>query len=198
VQSRVKADGLLFDLPAHTLEEQRDERRRTIQERCEKAAEIANITKDSVVAWCNLNDESELLRHLITDSVEVSGSDSDEKKEEAFQAFESGEVRVMITKPTIGGFGLNWQHCARQTFFPSHSFEQWYQAIRRSWRFGQTRKVQVDVITTEGESRVLSNLERKAKAADKMFDQLVELMNKSLRIDNTYNFNHREEIPSWL
>jgi SNF2 family DNA or RNA helicase len=104
----------------------------------------------------------------------------------------------MITKPTIGGFGLNWQHCAHQTFFPSHSFEQWYQAIRRSWRFGQTRKVQVDVITTEGESRVLANLERKAKAADKMFDQLVELMNQALRIDNTYNFNHREEIPSWL
>jgi len=198
VNALTKADGMLFDLPAHSLHEQRDERRRTVQERCEKAAEVANREKKSVVVWCNLNDESKLLADLISDSKEVVGSDSDEKKENAFQDFESGNLRVMVTKPTIAGFGLNWQHCAHQTFFPSHSFEQFYQAIRRSWRFGQTNPVTVDVITSEGEARVLSNLQRKQVAAEKAFSRLVELMNDSISIERTTNFQQNEEIPSWL
>lgn len=198
VNARTKADGMLFDLPAHSLHEQRDERRRTIQERCEKVAEIVNSGTQSVVAWCNLNDESKLLADLIPDAKEVQGSDSDDRKESTFQDFESGNLRVIITKPTIAGFGLNWQHCAHQTFFPSHSFEQWYQAIRRSWRFGQTKPVTVDVITSEGEARVLSNLQRKQIAAEKAFTRLVELMNDSLSISRAITFEQQEQLPSWL
>lgn len=198
VEAKQKPEGMLFDCPAHTLEEQRDERRRTIRERCEKVSEIISDTHEPIVAWCNLNDEGDLLTELIDGAVQVTGRDSDDKKEEAFRSFESGKIRVIVTKPTIAGFGLNWQHCARQTFFPSHSFEQWYQAIRRSWRFGQKRPVQIDMVTSEGEARVLQNLQRKAVSADKMFTQLVQLMNKGLSIDAHQEFGTKEIIPQWL
>lgn len=198
VTARKKAAGMLLDLPAHSLHEQRDERRRTVQERCEKAAAIVNHKTKSVVVWCNLNDESKLLSDLIPDSREVVGSDSDEKKEKAFEDFENGNLRVLVTKATIAGFGLNWQHCAHQTFFPSHSFEQFYQAIRRSWRFGQKQTVTVDVITSEGEARVLQNLQRKQVAAEKAFTRLVELMNDSLVIRRLTTFERKEKLPSWL
>jgi SNF2 family DNA or RNA helicase len=198
VKARTHSEGMLFDLSACTLEEQRHERRRTINERCEKAAEIANTSTEPIVAWCSLNDEGSLLKKLIPDAVEVTGSDADEKKEEAFAAFESGSVRVLVTKPVIGGFGLNWQHCARQIFFPSHSFEQWYQAIRRSWRFGQKNKVRVDVITSEGESRMLENLQRKAAAADKMFSNVIALMNNPLKLHRANILSNKEQVPEWL
>jgi hypothetical protein len=129
------------------------------------------------VAWCHLNDEGDLLTKLIDGAVQVSGSDTDEAKEEKLAAFSRGEIRVLVTKPKLGAWGLNWQHCHRMTYFPSHSYEQYYQAVRRSWRFGQTRPVSpstpVDVlITTPGGEDVFRNLDRKAKAADAMFDAL--------------------------
>ena len=104
----------------------------------------------------------------------------------------------MVTKPTIAGFGLNWQHCHRQTFFPSHSFEQWYQAVRRSWRFGQTHDVIVDVIASEGEQRVLANLERKAEAADKMFSEIVAFMANELKIQEENKHLTEEILPQWM
>jgi SNF2 family DNA or RNA helicase len=94
---------------------------------------------------------------------------SDEQKIELFDAFTAGSLRVLVTKPKIGAFGLNWQHCANLSMFPSHSYEQYYQAVRRCWRYGQTRDVTVHVITTQGEADVLGNLQRKAEAADQMF-----------------------------
>lgn len=188
----------LFDMPAVGLAEQRSERRRTMTERCEMAAEIANGTRDPVVCWCHLNGEGDMLAKMIPDAVQVSGKDDDRAKEERFRAFESGEVRVMVTKPSIAGFGLNWQHCSHQTFFPSHSFEQWYQAVRRSWRFGQTKDVTVDVIASEGEQRVLANLERKAEAADKMFSELVGYMSNELRIEEKNKHTTKETLPAWL
>lgn len=109
--------------------------------------------------------------------MQISGADSDERKEEVFDAFTNGSLRALVTKPKIGAFGLNWQHCARMSVFPSHSYEQYYQAVRRCWRFGQTRDVTVDVITTRGEADVLGNLQRKADAADRMFTALVAAMN---------------------
>jgi len=198
VTARTKNDDFLFDIPAITLEEQRNERRRTINERCELAADIINRAQCSAVAWCHLNDESKRLAEMIPDAIEVSGSDSDEKKEESFLAFQSGQARVIVTKPTIAGFGLNWQHCHVQTFFPSHSFEQWYQAIRRSWRFGQTETVTVDVIASEGESGVLSNMNRKAHAAERMFASLVELMNQELNLKPKAYGQNDVEMPTWL
>lgn len=198
VKARSKNPEFLFDMPAIGLAEQRAERSRTLTERCEMAAEIVNGHAAPSVCWCHLNAEGDLLTKLIPDAIQVSGNDSDEKKEEAFRSFESGGVRVLVTKPTIAGFGLNWQHCAHQTFFPSHSFEQWYQAVRRCWRFGQKKCVVVDVISSEGESSVLANLQRKSDAAAKMFDELVAMMRNELKIHSVEDHTKKEIIPSWL
>ncbi|MBM3836284.1 MAG: SWF/SNF helicase family protein [Verrucomicrobia bacterium] len=135
---------------------------------------------------------------MIPGAVEVEGNDSDEYKEETFEAFARGEIRVLVSKPVIAGFGLNWQHCAHQTFFPSHSFEQWYQAIRRCWRFGQKMPVRVDMITSEGERGVLANLNRKAEAATQMFTRLAELINNELRIERKNAHTRAMQTPRWL
>lgn len=198
IAARTRNPDFLFDMPAVGLAEQRSERRRTISERCEQAAALIVNTGKPAVAWCHLNEEGHLLEKLIPGAVEVEGNDSDEFKEETFEAFAAGQIRVLVSKPVIAGFGLNWQHCAHQTFFPSHSFEQWYQAIRRCWRFGQTQPVKVDVISSEGEAGVLANLNRKAAQAEQMFEKLVELINNELRIEKTNQHTKKQEIPSWL
>ena len=167
--------GRLFVMAAANLQEQREERRATIRERCEAVAQAADGC-DKFVAWCHLNDEADLLEHLIGGSNQVSGAMPDEVKVGVFDAFTTGPLRVLITKPKIGAFGLNWQHCANMSVFPSHSYEQYYQAIRRCWRYGQTRDVTVHVVTTHGEADVLGNLQRKAAAADQMFSIMAEEM----------------------
>jgi hypothetical protein len=197
VRSSMPADGMLFDVPAFTLPEQREEQRRTVPERCAKVAELLDHERPAI-AWCHLNEEGDLLEKLIPGAVQVSGSDRDENKEEMLAAFAAGQIRAMVTKPKIGGFGMNWQHCAHQTFFPSHSFEQWYQCVRRSWRFGQTSPVTVDVIATEGGQRVLANLRRKCEAAENMFTQLVSFMNDSLNVDRSRYSGKPLEMPAWL
>jgi len=193
--SRSIRRGLLVQ-PAFTLKEQREERKATIKERCEKVAQKVNGDFPAIV-WCHLNEEADLLEKIIPDAKQVSGFHSDEKKEERFLAFQDGELRVLITKPRIGAFGLNWQHCSNITFFPSHSFEQFYQGVRRCWRFGQKKSVKVDIITTEGELGVLKNLQRKSEAADEMFSQLIKLMNNSIGIDNERKFLLEERLPLW-
>ncbi|MEA3225098.1 MAG: DEAD/DEAH box helicase [Planctomycetota bacterium] len=198
IKARNLREGYLFDLPAFGLQEQREERRRTITERCEKAAELVTNTGEPAVCWCHLNDEGDMIERLIPDAVQIAGKDSDDRKEEIFQAFQDGEIRVLVSKSSIAGFGVNWQHCAHQTFFPSHSFESWYQSIRRSWRFGQTKPVKIDVITTEGEKNILNNLQRKQEQAGRMFDNLVEMMNDELKIQTKPYGGIREEIPTWL
>ena len=198
VESKTANPELLFDLPAHGLAEQRSERSRTVEERCERAAEIVNGEDAQCVSWCHINREGDALASMIDDSVQVSGSDSDEFKEESFRSFESGEIKSLITKPTIAGFGLNWQHCHRQTFFPSHSFEQYYQAIRRSWRFGQKKPVTIDVISSEGEANVLKNLQRKAAAASEMFDNLVAHMHEELKMEKKEQYTELNTLPKWL
>jgi hypothetical protein len=190
------ADGHLFDVPATGLREEREENRRTLTERCEAAA-AALVDADHAVAWCHLNDESALLARLIPGAVEVSGSDSPDEKEAKLAAFTTGDTRVLVTKPSIGAWGLNWQHCHRMTYFPSHSYEQWYQSVRRCWRFGQTRNVTVDVVATEGGRNVLANLERKAAQADAMFTALVAHMNDALRVTGPA-YDKPLEVPAWL
>jgi hypothetical protein len=197
VTARQIRDGMLFALPAVGLHEQREERRRTIAERCEKAAELVDHT-DQALVWCHLNEEGDRLERLISGAIQIAGSDSDEAKEERLLAFANGEVRVLVTKPKIGAWGLNLQRCAHITFFPSHSYEQFYQGVRRCWRFGQTRSVVVDVIATDGERGVLANLRRKAAQADRMFSALVAHMNDALRIDKAGDFEKPEEVPAWL
>jgi hypothetical protein len=198
VESRTLAEGMLFSLPAVGLKEQREERRRTIQERCEKVASLVNGTGEPALAWCHLNNEGDLLAALIPDAVQVSGADSDEAKEEKLLAFASGEARVLVSKPKIGAWGLNFQHCAHVTFFPSHSYEQYYQGVRRCWRFGQTRPVRVDVVATDGEVGVMKNLQRKAAAADRMFATLVQEMNQALGVVRSDDFTATERVPAWL
>ena len=198
VESETCAEGMLFALPAVGLAEQREERRRTMRERCERVASLVNHTGQPALVWCHLNDESDMLASLIPDAVEVSGADSDDKKEGKLLDFAEGRARVLITKPKIGAWGLNYQHCNHVTFFPSHSFEQYYQGIRRCWRFGQERPVTVDIVTTEGERGVLRNLQRKAEQADKMFSNLVAQMNAAQAIDRASQFTKTQEIPQWL
>lgn len=191
----VRADSL-FDLPAVGLREEREENRRTLTERCEAAAE--RLSGDGTgVAWCHLNDESALLARLIDGAVELTGSDSLEVKEEKLTAFTRGEIRVLVTKPSLGAWGLNWQHANRMTYFPSHSYEQMYQAVRRMWRFGQTQPVTVDFITTPGGANVLANLQRKADRADAMFASLVAHMNNALNV-TPHTYDQEMRLPAWL
>jgi hypothetical protein len=191
-------NGKLFALPAVGLQEQREERRRTITERCEAAAALVNGTGQPAIVWCDLNDEGNLLEKLIPGCVQVSGTDEDDEKVTKFMAFIDGSARVLVSKAKIAGWGLNLQHCAHVVTFPTHSFEQWYQSIRRCWRFGQKREVVVDMITTEGEKSVLANLQRKSVAADNMFQDLLTHMSAAMSIDRSVGFTNQERFPSWL
>ena len=197
IESSTLRDGMLFALPASDLKEQREERRNTINERCSKIAKLVDHDQPALV-WCHLNDEGDMLERMIPDAVQVAGSDSDEAKEERFLGFVNGDIRVLVTKPKIGAWGLNFQHCRHVTFFPSHSFEQYYQGVRRCWRFRQEKPVHVDIVSTEGEAKVLDNLNRKAKAADKMFNSLVAEMNNATSLQSVSSFDTKEELPKWL
>jgi hypothetical protein len=197
VETRTLPDGMLFPLAATNMQEEREERRRTVQERCEMAASLVSGTGKPFVIWCQLNPEGDLLERMIPDAVQVSGSDSDEEKEEKYEAFASGQARGIITKQVIGGWGLNWQHCAHVVEFATHSFEQHYQGVRRCWRFGQTHDVINDLIATEGQRGIKENLRRKQVAADKMFDELVRHMNESVRIEGGYKFEKEVTTPCW-
>lgn len=198
VETRTLADGMLFSLPATNMPEEREERRRTIPERCEMMAELVQNTGRPFVIWCHLNDEGDLLEELIPDCKQVAGFTPDETKEELYEAFAAGQLRGLAIKPKIGAWGLNWQHCSHVLTFASHSYEQYYQAIRRCWRFGQTRDVVVDVVATEGERGIKENMRRKSEAADRMFSQLVLHMNQALQIDSGLKFEQEAEIPEWL
>ena len=199
VRATKPAEGMLFDIPAITFHEEREVIRRTIQDRCEAVAEkVAQNGKISMV-WCHLNDEGDLLKKLIPGSVQVAGADSDEAKEAAARWFVKGTDarRVLISKPTIFGFGLNFQHCAHMTYFPTHSYEQYYQATRRLWRFGQVEPVTVHLVYTDGGKRMLDNLGRKAKQADIMFEDMVRHMGQEIYLKNVYT-KRRVEVPAWM
>jgi len=198
VEAKHLAEGMLFALPAVGMKEQREERKRSLVERCEMAASLVNDTGQPFISWCHLNPEGEMLAKLIPDAVEVSGKDSDDAKEEKLLAFGRGEIRGLVTKPVIGAWGLNFQHCNHMTVFPSHSYEQYYQLVRRCWRFGQKREVLVDWVTTEGERRVIENLSAKDEKASKMFDNLVASMNNAMTIDRTNHHTKQMEVPKWL
>ena len=197
IEARTRPEGTLFDLPAIGIHEEREELRRTINERCDAVADLLHGA-ESAVAWCHLNAEGDRLAKIIPGAVQVAGSDDPDEKEAKLAAFTRGEIRVLVTKPKIGAWGLNWQHCNRMTFFPSHSYEQYYQAVRRSWRFGQKRPVVVDIVTTSGGHNALANLERKAEQASRMFDALVAHMNDAMQVDRSLHYPENVEVPAWL
>jgi hypothetical protein len=190
-------DGYLLTLPACGLKEERDERRRTLKERCEFVAKLADH-KEPAVIWCHMNQEGDELEKAISGARQVAGKTPDEEKEEIYEDFITGKLSKLVIKPKIGAWGLNWQHCAHVITFASHSYEQYYQSIRRCWRFGQKKPVRLDVIATEGERGVITNMRRKAVQAGKMFEALVQEMNHSETIKSE-NKNHETiQIPNWL
>lgn len=198
VEARTKAEGMLFDLPAANMQEEREERRRTIAERCEMAADLIEGRLHPSVIWCHLNAEGDMLEKLVPGGRQIAGATPDDEKEELYAAFASGELKRLIIKPKIGAWGLNWQHCPHVVTFASHSYEQYYQAVRRCWRFGQDHPVTVDVIATEGERGIKDNLKRKSEAADKMFESLVAHMNNAMKIAKRSYGDKEAMIPSWL
>ena len=171
-ESNLIIDGQtqMFNIVARTMTEVREEQKATIPQRCEKAAELSE-GKTSVY-WTNFNKESELLNQLDHDAVEIKGSMNIDKKEEILLAFADGEIKRIITKPKMTSFGLNWQHCNHTVYFPTWSYEQMYQLIRRFWRFGQKRTVTVQAVYSDGQKRVLETLELKMKKSVELQQRL--------------------------
>lgn len=197
VESSKLKEGCLISVPASTLPEQREEKRRTIEDRCNKVFDLVYNRKDQCVIWCHLNDEAKLLKKIIPNSVEISGSDSDDKKEYTFIEFSKRNIKNLITKPKIGAWGMNWQNCHHTITFVSHSYEQYYQSIRRFWRFGQKNNVEVDIVMSEGEMKIMKNLARKNEAAIKMFENLVKVMDESTSIKKEYKKTEWSR-PVWI
>lgn len=170
-------EGMLFAVEAQGLIDRRRARQASLPERVARCAALVNASDEPWLVWCDLNAEGDALVKAIPDAVQVAGSDAPAVKEARMLGFADGEFRVLITKPSIAGFGMNWQHCPNVAFVGlSDSWEQYYQAIRRCWRFGQTRPVQCHVFASEAEGAVVANIERKERAAEAMAAQMVEHM----------------------
>lgn len=199
--------GMLFAIQASTLQERRGARRASIDKRAALCAELVNADNEPWIIWCDLNAEADALRALIPGSVEVRGPDTIEEKESRLLAFSEGKTRVLITKSSIAGFGLNWQHCANVAFVGvTDSWERYYQAVRRCWRFGQKRTVDVHIYASELEGAVVSNLKRKERDALEMTESLsaetkeamMEAVIGQKRTTNEYKPGYKLTTPSWL
>ena len=192
-----KAKSGFFPEMAKTLEEQRQERKKTVKERCNKMASL--VPKDEpIVIWCHLNSEADYLEKIIPDAVQVKGSDKDEVKEERLEAFSLGKIRILITKPKIASHGLNWQHCSKIIYLPSWSQEQYYQAIRRCWRFGQKKPVTCHLVYTEAESIVVDGMLRKERQAIQMYEGIVREMNFVQKHSDNNGGEECMKLPQWM
>lgn len=192
----INGQGSLFALSAQNFFEIKAEVRATINERCEKAFEKASKHEISVY-WVNLNDEAALILKLDKDAKEVKGKMNIDEKEEILLAFSQGQIKKLITKTSITAFGLNWQHCNHTTYFPTYSYEQYYQAIRRFWRFGQKRNVFVDLVLSDGQTRIMDSLLVKKDKAVSMFQNLTEQTNVDFRIIKK-EFNKAITLPTFI
>jgi hypothetical protein len=201
------ATGMLFALEANTLSERRDARRASLTGRVAACAERVNADAQPWVVWCDLNAEADALRVAIPGAVEIRGSDDPDEKERRLIDFAAGRIRVLITKPSIAGFGLNWQHCARMAFVGvTDSWEAYYQAVRRCWRFGQQREVHVHIFASELEGAVVANLQRKERDAKAMADALsaethdavMQEVRGVTRMTNPYSPARTAQLPPWL
>ena len=195
-----ESDGDLFAKPAQTMTERRKAQRNSIEQRCDALAALVNSQPDEPwLIWCHLNDEAELLASLIPGAVNVQGSDKPETKAAQMLRFSHGELRVLISKPKICGFGMNWQHCARMAFVGlDDSFEKFYQAVRRCFRFGQKRNVHVHLFVAENEGQVLNNLKRKEQQHHEMIanmvDHMRDIMNNELKGTANVKEEYREDV----
>jgi hypothetical protein len=177
VESRRPVDALFPDAVSADLHERRAFRKHSIDDRCELTADLVNGNSEPWLVWCDLNAESAALAKLIPDSVEVRGSDTPEHKTASMLGFADGSIRVLVTKPSIAGWGMNWQNCARMVFVGlSDSYEKFYQATRRCWRFGQTREVEAHIVISDGEGAVLANVIRKETDHKEMQERMRTLM----------------------
>lgn len=185
----------LFAMPAKSMTEVREEQKLTVKERCERAVSLAG-DKTSVY-WCNLNEESALLSELDNQSVEIVGGMSIDQKEEILIAFASGQIKRLVTKAKMTSMGLNWQHCSHTVYFPTWSYEQYYQLIRRFWRFGQKNEVVCDMVISEGQERVMAALEQKTQKAIELYRNLVAAANQKFS-HITKEFNKNVQLPEFI
>lgn len=206
-EAETRAMGRLFAVEALTLLERRQARKASVDARVEACADLVNDDRQPWVVWCDLNAESEALTKAIPSAVEVRGSQDIDEKERRLRGFADGQYRVIVTKPSIAGFGLNWQHAARMAFVGvTDSWEAYYQAVRRCWRFGQHYPVQVHVFTSEMEGAVIANLKRKEIDAANMARELAAMtattvrqsVQGSVRSTNPYRPAQGMEVPAWM
>lgn len=191
----IDGQSSLFAMPATRMTEVREEQKLTVENRCEMAV---NLARDKTsVYWCNLNEESELLSNLDKDAVEIIGGMSIDKKEEILVAFARGEIKRIITKAKMTSMGLNWQHCNHTVFFPTWSYEQYYQAIRRFWRFGQKKEVTCDMVISEGQERVIQALDQKMNKAIQLYSNLVAATNQDFSF-NPKEFSQTVKLPEFI
>ena len=194
-------------LEALTLTQRRDARRDSLADRCAAAAKLVNESDEQWVVWCDLNAESEMLHDLIPDSVEVRGSDKPEKKCSAILDFADSKIRCLVTKGSIYGFGVNMQHCRNMIFVGlSDSYEQYYQAVRRCWRFGQDKEVNVYIVISKNEGCVKANIERKEQESEHMKSEMVKYtkditkkeLKKTCRLSTPYEPHVEMTLPDWF
>ena len=209
VESASVPEGMLFAMEAQTLQERQQARRASLEDRVRQTAElVAQHPKDPWIIWCDLNAEGDRLTAAIPGAVQVAGADDPQFKADAMIDFAEGRIQVLVTKPSIAGFGLNWQHCSRMAFVGlSDSWEAFYQAVRRCWRFGQTRPVDCHVVTASSEGAVVANIQRKEADARRMRAAMIEhmavhtaeiLLSPNRSGHASYIPQVRMEAPSWL
>lgn len=192
----VNGQIMMFGQIAKTMTEVRQEQKMTIENRCNKAVELTDGHETSVY-WCNFNDEGDLLEKLDKEAYQIKGSMDIDKKEEMLLAFSKCEIKKLITKPKITAFGLNWQHCNHTTYFPDWSYEKWYQAIRRFWRFGQKNEVIADRILSDGQKRVIDAITYKTNKAIKLYDKLNNNLNQDIQYKKE-TFKRDLHLPKFI
>lgn len=192
----VDGQVLLYGKIAKTMTEVKQEQQMTIENRCIKAVELANNYETSVY-WCNYNPEGDLLEKLDKNTVQLKGTMDIDQKEEILKSFACGEIKKLITKPKITAFGLNWQHCNHTVYFPDWSYEKWYQAIRRFWRFGQKLDVFADRVLSDGQKRVIDAIEYKTQQAMELYELLNNAVKGSVKLEQK-QFNQEIIKPKFL
>ena len=207
VKSEFKKEGQLFNSIAKTLTERRQARKESLDNRVIEASKIVNASNEVHLVWCELNDESKMLKNNIINSVEVKGSDKEEHKKRSLLNFSENKIKCLVSKPSIAGFGMNWQNCNNMIFVGlSDSFEQYYQAVRRCWRFGQEKEVNVYIITSDQEGSTLENIKRKEKDYEQMMEEMSKLTINAVKnnlysnkvMDSSYNPQIKMKLPKWL
>jgi hypothetical protein len=208
VKTEMPLNGMLFAAEALTLSERRDARRMSVVDRVTDCAAIVNAdAREPWVVWCDLNAEGDALTKAINGAVQIAGADDMDVKQQRLHDFAAGRFRVLVSKPSICGFGLNWQHSARMAFVGvTDSFESYYQAVRRCWRFGQKRDVHVHVFASGAEGAVVANLRRKERDAQSMAESLsaetrdavMQSVTGQTRQTNFYNADRRVTVPAFL